>query len=212
MNRRAFLSLSAISPLAHLLPAFGQTIQALGRPQPRELKADVAIIGGGVGGVACAIAAARNGTEGDADRRVRLDRRATHVARRTAGRAPVDRGTRQHEDLPVVPPEGPRLLRPQLSAHRRREEERRNSNPGNGSVSKLCHEPRVALAVLLEMLAPHITAGRITLLQPYLLRDARTEQRSSLSGSPHSQTTPISARLYSRRLTSSTRPRPATCY
>ena len=40
-------------------------------------------------------------------------------------------------------------------------------NPGNGSVSKLCHEPRVALAVLLEMLAPHITAGRVTLLQPY---------------------------------------------
>ena len=28
-------------------------------------------------------------------------------------------------------------------------------NPGNGSVSRLCHEPRVALAVLDEMLAPY---------------------------------------------------------
>jgi hypothetical protein len=26
-------------------------------------------------------------------------------------------------------------------------------------VSKLCHEPRAALAVLLEMLAPHITSA-----------------------------------------------------
>ncbi len=28
-------------------------------------------------------------------------------------------------------------------------------NPGNGSVSRLCHEPRVPLAVLTEMLAPY---------------------------------------------------------
>jgi hypothetical protein len=40
-------------------------------------------------------------------------------------------------------------------------------NPGLGSVSKLCHEPRVALAVLLEMLAPHVATGRVKLLQPY---------------------------------------------
>jgi len=37
-------------------------------------------------------------------------------------------------------------------------------NPGNGNVSVLCHEPRVALAVLQEMLAPHITANRLMLL------------------------------------------------
>lgn len=37
-------------------------------------------------------------------------------------------------------------------------------NPGNGAVSRLCHEPRVALAVLNEMLAPHLASGRITIL------------------------------------------------
>ncbi len=37
-------------------------------------------------------------------------------------------------------------------------------NPGNGWVSHLCCEPRIALAVLMEMLAPHIVAGRITIL------------------------------------------------
>ncbi|MES2696880.1 MAG: FAD-dependent oxidoreductase, partial [Verrucomicrobiota bacterium] len=36
-----------------------------------------------------------------------------------------------------------------------------NLNPGAGWVSKLCIEPRVSLAVLHEMLAPHIAAGRL---------------------------------------------------
>src|SRR5438477_10296725 len=48
-------------------------------------------------------------------------------------------------------------------------------NPGNGSVSKLCHEPRVALAVLLELLAPHVAAGRVTLVQKFLPQVADTE-------------------------------------
>src|SRR5690606_4917077 len=40
----------------------------------------------------------------------------------------------------------------------------RTLNPGAGRVSKLCHEPRVALAVLEEMIGPHRAAGRITVL------------------------------------------------
>ena len=34
-------------------------------------------------------------------------------------------------------------------------------NPGNGWVSPLCHEPRVALAVLESMLAPYVSNGRV---------------------------------------------------
>lgn len=37
-------------------------------------------------------------------------------------------------------------------------------NPGNGYVSRLCFEPRTALAVLQQMLAPYIHSGKITLL------------------------------------------------
>jgi hypothetical protein len=37
-------------------------------------------------------------------------------------------------------------------------------NPGNGGVSRLCHEPRVALAVLEQMLAPYASAGRLQVL------------------------------------------------
>jgi NADPH-dependent 2,4-dienoyl-CoA reductase/sulfur reductase-like enzyme len=64
MNRRAFLSLAAVTPLARLLPAMAAADPATGpasRPVPKELKADLVVVGGGVGGVACALAAARNG-------------------------------------------------------------------------------------------------------------------------------------------------------
>src|SRR5207248_11761056 len=37
-------------------------------------------------------------------------------------------------------------------------------NPGNGNVSRLCHEPRVALAVLDELLAPDISGGKVLIL------------------------------------------------
>lgn len=37
-------------------------------------------------------------------------------------------------------------------------------NPGLGNVSKICHEPQVAVAVINEMLARYTSAGRITVL------------------------------------------------
>ena len=37
-------------------------------------------------------------------------------------------------------------------------------NPGACTVSRLGHEPRVALAVLQQMLAPHVSAGRLRVL------------------------------------------------
>lgn len=40
-------------------------------------------------------------------------------------------------------------------------------NPGNGWVSPLCHEPRVALAVLEAMLAPHVSSGRLVILRQH---------------------------------------------
>ena len=38
-------------------------------------------------------------------------------------------------------------------------------NPGDGAVSRLCHEPRVAVAVLNEMLAPYISSGKLVILK-----------------------------------------------
>ncbi len=39
-----------------------------------------------------------------------------------------------------------------------------NLNPGNGSVSRLCHEPRVALAVLETLFAPYLGGRKLILL------------------------------------------------
>ncbi|WP_314590477.1 FAD-dependent oxidoreductase [Paenibacillus terrigena] len=48
-------------------------------------------------------------------------------------------------------------------------------NPGNGWVSRLCHEPKVALRVIEDMLAPYTSSGRITILYQYRVVDAVTD-------------------------------------
>jgi hypothetical protein len=45
-------------------------------------------------------------------------------------------------------------------------------NPGNGFVSRLCHDPRIALAVLHEMLAPFLINGKVTVLPLHSLTHA----------------------------------------
>jgi hypothetical protein len=37
-------------------------------------------------------------------------------------------------------------------------------NPGNGGVSRLCHEPRVSVAALYEMLGPYLGSGKLHIL------------------------------------------------
>ncbi len=133
------------------------------------------VIGGGVGGVACALAAARNGLkvilteEYDwiggqltsqavpPDEHPWIEERGSTKTYRAFRQKVRDFYVRNYP-LTDVAKKNPRL------------------NPGNGSVSKLCHEPRVALAVMLEMLAPHITAGKVTILQPYRVMFAYTDR------------------------------------
>lgn len=126
----------------------------------RELAADVLVVGGSFGGVAAAITAARMG------RTVILtDENAWIGGQATAQGVPLD----EH-------PWAEEFGRTQSYAEfrsRARDYYRRNFpltdaarndsrlNPGAGWVSKLCIEPRVALAVLHEMLAPHLAAGRV---------------------------------------------------
>lgn len=176
MNRRGFLSLSAFTPFAHLLPAYGQQGRdPLTDPaQGRELSADVVIVGAGVGGVACALAAARNGLK------VILTEEYDWIGGQlTAQAVPPD-------EHPWIEDRGStktyRAFRTRVRDYYRRNYALTEAaakdprlNPGRGSVSKLCHEPRVALAVLLEMLAPHITAGRVRLLQPFRAVRADTD-------------------------------------
>ena len=178
MNRRAFLSLSAFTPLAHLLPAYGQTADhGPGIEVQSELKADLVIIGAGVGGVACALAAARNGLK------VILTEEYDWIGGQLTSQAvPPD-------EHPWIEDRGStktyRTFRTKVRDFYRRNYPLTDAaaknpllNPGLGSVSKLCHEPRVALAVLLEMLAPHITARRVRLIQPFRPFKVQTDRDS----------------------------------
>lgn len=139
---------------------------------PSPLVCDVAVLGGGVGGCAAAIALA------EAGRTVVLTEEFSWIGGQLTSQAvPPDehgwieqfgctrsyrrfrdgvrRYYRDHYPLLPIPRADPRL------------------NPGNGWVSPLCHEPRVALAVLEAMLAPHVAAGRIRILRRHIPVAAR---------------------------------------
>jgi hypothetical protein len=172
MNRRTFLSLSAITPLASWRPAFG--FQPETPSKARELKADVVIVGGGVGGIAAALAVARAGLS------VIVTEEYDWVGGQLTSQAvPPDEYptietypcTRLYGDFRTRVRDYYRRNYPLADAVRKIDA----LNPGNGTVSRLCHEPRVALAVLLEMLAPHLSGGRVRILQPYRAIAADTD-------------------------------------
>jgi hypothetical protein len=129
----------------------------------RELDCDVAVIGGGVGGCAAALAAARNGL-----RVVMTEETPWIGGQLTAQAVPPDEhqwienfgGTAAYRAYRTAVRNYYRRNYPLTEAARARA----NLNPGGGSVSRLTHEPRVSLAVLNEALAPYASGGRLDLL------------------------------------------------
>lgn len=139
-----------------------------------EIRCDVAVIGGGTGGVAAALAAARNGM------RVLLSEETHWVGGQLTSQAvPPDEhswiesfgGTRLYRRYRDAVREYYRRNYPLTEAAR----SRWNLNPGDGGVSRLCHEPRVSLAVLEELLAPHVSGGRVVVLRRHKPVSADTE-------------------------------------
>jgi hypothetical protein len=130
------------------------------------LSADVAVIGGGVGGCAAALALA------EAGRTVVLTEELAWIGGQLTSQAvPPDehgwierfgctRSYRRFRELVRAYYREHYALRPEHRANPR-------LNPGNGWVSPLCHEPRVALAVLEAMLAPHVSSGRVRVLRQH---------------------------------------------
>lgn len=171
MRRRRFLQTTAPGLAALLTAARGTPGLARTGFEPartatlaaRELTADVAVIGGGLGGCAAALAALRMGktvilTEPTdwvggqltsqavpPDEHPWIEQFGCNASYR-ALRDGIRAYYRQHYPLTAEAAANPRL------------------NPGRGNVSVLCHEPRVALAVLTAMLAPYASAGRLMIL------------------------------------------------
>ena len=145
------------------LQAMGGVLAAPSLGFARELSCDVAVIGGGVGGCAAALAAASNSM------RVILTEETDWVGGQlTSQSVPPDEhawiesfgATRSYSEYRDRVRDFYRRNYPLTETARRRHD----LNPGNGRVSRLTHEPRVSLAVLEEMLAPFVSEGRVTVL------------------------------------------------
>jgi hypothetical protein len=132
----------------------------------KEQTTDILIVGGGLGGVAAALAAVHLG------RRVILTEETAWLGGQlTAQAVPPD----EHSWIETVGCTATyRLLRNKIRDYYRRNyplleatKEDPYLNPGMGFVSPLCHEPRVALAVIEELIAPHRASQRMTILMSH---------------------------------------------
>jgi hypothetical protein len=151
-NRREFLTCA--TSLLFLPRALGDAA---------ELRCDVAVIGGGFGGVAAALAALRRG------QRVVLTEETDWIGGQVTSQAvPPDEHawiesfgcTRSYRAYRDAVRDYYRRHYPLTEAAR----EVVHFNPGSATVSRIAHEPRVSLAVLESMLAPYASSGRLTIL------------------------------------------------
>jgi hypothetical protein len=132
----------------------------------RELRADVVIVGGGLGGVAAALGALRAG------RSVILTEQYAWLGGQLTSQAVPPDEHSWVERFGVTA--SYRALRAGIRDYYRRHYPltdrarlTRDLNPGAGHVSRLCHEPRVAVSVIEAMLAPYRGSGLLTIVQPY---------------------------------------------
>ncbi|MGW0737209.1 FAD-dependent oxidoreductase [Streptomyces sp. NPDC002851] len=138
------------------------------------MEAEVLVVGGGLGGVAAALAALRAG------RRVVLTEEYDWLGGQLTSQAVPPDEHSWVERFGVTA--SYRALREGIRDYYRRHypltarsRAWRELNPGAGHVSRLCHEPRVAVAVIEEMLAPYRGSGRLRVLKPYRPVSAGTE-------------------------------------
>lgn len=165
LNRRQLGSVAAFGTLAANLPALAAN----------ERRAEVIIIGAGLGGCAAAIAALRNG------RRVVMTEASDWIGGQLTNQAvPPD----EHRWIETKGAnQSYRTLRNRIRKHYRSSypltseaRKREYLNPGNGNVSRLCVEPRVALAVLEDWLKPFEHSGQLVVLRQHRPISAEVSQ------------------------------------
>ncbi|MDQ4142076.1 MAG: FAD-dependent oxidoreductase, partial [Bacteroidota bacterium] len=169
MNRRNFVQLLTVGSGATLngfrLPFSSSSLTEsyLHDKKAKELRADVVIAGGGLGGCSAALAALRNNLT------VILTEETDWIGGQlTQQGVPPDEhqsieshgATQLYRDFRKAVREYYFRHYP-LTAPARSE---KYFNPGNGAVSRLAHEPRVALAVLQNLFAPYLSSKKLTLL------------------------------------------------
>ena len=130
----------------------------------KRLETDVAIISGGLGGVAAALAALSGGA------RVVM----TEVTDWLGGQL-TSQGVSAPDEHPLIEQFGGTVRYSELRARVRRHYCERYGaprtmpdglplNPGNGWVSRLCFEPKVGVEVIRAMLRPYVASGQLRVL------------------------------------------------
>lgn len=145
--------------------------------EPFVFKTTAAVIGGGLGGIAAALGLLRNGHD------VLLVEETDWIGGQlTQQGVPAD----EHQWIETHgAPKSYRTLRQRIRTYYKEHYpltlEARNAeflNPGGGIVSRICHEPKVALTVLHGMLAKYISNGQLTLLLDHKAVNAQAGERS----------------------------------
>ncbi|WP_223068775.1 FAD-dependent oxidoreductase [Paenibacillus caui] len=128
-----------------------------------QIDTDIIVVGGGLGGCMAALAAAKTGCS------VTLTEETDWLGGQLTSQAVPPDEHKWIESFGCTATY--REFRERVRAYYRTNypltEQAANDplfNPGNGWVSRLCHEPRVALRVIEDMLAPYVNSGRITIL------------------------------------------------
>jgi Ni/Co efflux regulator RcnB len=177
MNRRIFLTYAALlggsaatngcttlHPIKKYPERKKQTLS-------RELNADVIILGGGMGGCATALASCRNGLS------VIMTEETDWIGGQVSQQGvPPD----EHQWIETHgAPQSYREYRNRVRDYYRNNypltetaRNRVNLNPGDGSVSRICHEPRVAVSVLTDMLSPFLSSGKLRILLNHKIRSS----------------------------------------
>ncbi len=146
MNRRDFLTIASVMPLTTLFLS----------KRSKELEAEIVIIGGGIGGVACALSALENGVK------VIITEETKWLGGQfTSQGVPPDENpwvesfgsTERYKNFRNLVRDYYRKNYPL------KEEYKKNPhlNPGNGNVSRLCHEPKISALVIDSILSKYET-------------------------------------------------------
>lgn len=178
MNRRSFITYASLLGGSAALQGNHSFVTAEKRSGKKyknsgtsEMHADVIIIGGGLGGCAAALACCRNGLS------VIMTEETDWIGGQLSQQGvPPD----EHQWIETHgAPQSYRDFRNRVRDYYRRNypltdaaRARQYLNPGDGSVSRLCHEPRVAVSVLTDMLAPYLSTGKLQLLLNYKAKSA----------------------------------------
>ena len=183
MDRRNFIerltmgggALATSSLMGFSVPENQQTKRIKREESDQKLTADVVIIGAGLGGCAAAFSALRNNLT------VVLTEETDWV-----GGQLTQQGVPPDEHMWIETHGAPQLYRDFRTAIRAYYKKNyplteqakavQYLNPGSGSVSKLCHEPQVAVSVLMEMMAPYISAQKLVLLTEHKEVNAAVEK------------------------------------